>query len=754
MTSHFRFKADSCMSATRSYLLEWGCDGQPGVRLFRWRADLGCISPSCRRQYSPMEGDSAAPPATTTQPATGASTVTSSESKQQDKHRRKNGNNGRLEGYPEEVFDEYVAMDIFTAAAIGHFERLSEFLCISDMDCDQCNSGGWTPLMYAAYVGHDNAVNLLLDDGRLNVDVCSPTGCTALILASSCGNESVGYFLLQHGASIDMRDANGRTALFYSASQGHKNMVGILLDHNADIEASESEFGLTPLMAAAQEGHEGVVSLLIAQGANVRAVSDYGHTARSLAQGCGSMVVMTLLENAAQECRVAPRSIRSEAGLSDDLCSGLTPPQYEGEWIGKAASSPRKHIHRHNQGHKSRKRHASAGSGASASGRSGIHDGPAAVAHLLNSATADALAAARAPGPHDQSPADAAVQRGLSQNTYDGQHNSNDDHYGGDDDDGESSSSGNSRSSPDDFDAGSDDDDDNMTSADRFANMAVSTVRASSGESTGSSPQSSDMGRQLAELCSLSTSDHATGKLSSRHVSASNGAGTNSTRSGKHSSCSGSVANPHFVATRQTSTSTESDSPNSSQELQPSHRAASNTSAKHHASRPQTIEEFLSALGLSKYLPLFEEQDVNMHAFLTLTDDDLKEIGLKLFGPRRKITSAIARWHRQAWTGSNRLEQAYADHMDIQLRELTEKHQQCVEQLHRYHAQLQQEHDLRAATEACLLDERAASQALEQTARMSHKSLKAARKQLELALKGQSSLLEKMQGMCVSINIV
>ena len=77
-----------------------------------------------------------------------------------------------------------------------------------------------------------------------------------------------------------------------------------------------------------------------------------------------------------------------------------------------------------------------------------------------------------------------------------------------------------------------------------------------------------------------------------------------------------------------------------------------------------------------------------------------------------------------------------------------------MEQLHRYHAQLQQEHDLRAATEACLLDERAASQALEQTARMSHKSLKAARKQLELALKGQSSLLEKMQGMCVSINIV
>lgn len=101
------------------------------------------------------------------------------------------------EGLPRDLFDEIVPMDIFTAAAIGHFERLRELLYLPETDCDACNVGGWTPLMYAAYVGHDNAINLLLDDGRLNVDVCTPTGCTALILAASCGNESVSYFLLQ-----------------------------------------------------------------------------------------------------------------------------------------------------------------------------------------------------------------------------------------------------------------------------------------------------------------------------------------------------------------------------------------------------------------------------------------------------------------------------------------------------------------------------------------------------------------------------
>lgn len=45
--------------------------------------------------------------------------------------------------------------------------------------------------------------------------------------------------------------------------------------------------------------------------------------------------------------------------------------------------------------------------------------------------------------------------------------------------------------------------------------------------------------------------------------------------------------------------------------------------------RPQNLAELLEELSLMKYLPIFEEQDVDLQVFLTLTDNDLHEIGIK-----------------------------------------------------------------------------------------------------------------------------
>lgn len=56
------------------------------------------------------------------------------------------------------------------------------------------NSGGYTPLMYAAYIGHDNIVNLLLE-AHADVNIANNKGLTSLMLAASCGNESVCFFL-------------------------------------------------------------------------------------------------------------------------------------------------------------------------------------------------------------------------------------------------------------------------------------------------------------------------------------------------------------------------------------------------------------------------------------------------------------------------------------------------------------------------------------------------------------------------------
>lgn len=44
---------------------------------------------------------------------------------------------------------------------------------------------------------------------------------------------------------------------------------------------------------------------------------------------------------------------------------------------------------------------------------------------------------------------------------------------------------------------------------------------------------------------------------------------------------------------------------------------------------PRDLASLLEQLGLSKYLPTFDEQDVDLQVFLSLTDNDLKEIGIK-----------------------------------------------------------------------------------------------------------------------------
>lgn len=44
--------------------------------------------------------------------------------------------------------------------------------------------------------------------------------------------------------------------------------------------------------------------------------------------------------------------------------------------------------------------------------------------------------------------------------------------------------------------------------------------------------------------------------------------------------------------------------------------------------RPQDLATLLEQIGCLKYLQVFEEQDVDLRIFLTLTESDLKEIGI------------------------------------------------------------------------------------------------------------------------------
>lgn len=123
---------------------------------------------------------------------------------------------------------------------------------------------------------------------------------------------------------------------------------------------------------------------------------------------------------------------------------------------------------------------------------------------------------------------------------------------------------------------------------------------------------------------------------------------------------------------------------------------------------PKDLAEFLEQIGFAKYLSLLEEQDIDLRIFLTLTENDLKEIGITLFGPKRKMTSAIARWHSSARPPSDALEQAYADQLEAEMQEMAiQLHKRC-EEVASLQSQVSQEKELRTVMEGCLMEDKMA----------------------------------------------
>ncbi|XP_053476482.1 ankyrin repeat and SAM domain-containing protein 3 isoform X2 [Ictalurus furcatus] len=138
---------------------------------------------------------------------------------------------------------------------------------------------------------------------------------------------------------------------------------------------------------------------------------------------------------------------------------------------------------------------------------------------------------------------------------------------------------------------------------------------------------------------------------------------------------------------------------------------------------PKDLAEFLEQIGFSKYLPLLEEQDIDLRIFLTLTENDLKEVGITLFGPKRKMTSAIARWHSNARPPSDSLEQAYADKLEAEMQELAiQLHKRCVE-VESLQGQVSQEKELRTVMEGCLMEEKMAWRGVQAELRESVKQI-------------------------------
>ncbi|XP_056389966.1 ankyrin repeat and SAM domain-containing protein 3 isoform X2 [Hyla sarda] len=504
--------------------------------------------------------------------------------------------------YGEPLDGQELSLDLHTAASIGQYEVVQCCVRRRDVDLNQPNLGGWTPLMYASYIGHDAVVSLLLEAG-VDVNCRTPGGQTPLMLAASCGNESVAYFLVQQGAEIEARDARGWTALFHCTSAGHQRMLRFLLENGANADAKEPGYGFTPLMEAAASGHEIIVQHLLNHGVKLNETDHSGDTARMLAARYGHSRIVSMLDSHRVK---GSRTHSRGSARHEDLSSS-----------DESSSTPH------------RPRHQRRPKGPS------IHDGPQALAKITGGG----------PSSGGQLPPQGYV-------TFN------------------------------DADCETDD----LRHRD-----VTSPINERDVESNGSSKEE--------------------GYAAAQRSSSSEGICINTGVSSEASLESNEDSDPALETTnrkQQSKSYGKGRQRNGDAHTGPSHCRTSNSLSEPNIppyAGPQDLAELLEQIGCSKYLSVFQEQDVNLRIFLTLTEIDLREVGISLFGPKRKMTSAIARWHSSARPPGDALEQAYADRLEAEMQELAiQLHKKC-EETETLKGQVDQERELRAVAEGCLMEQ-------------------------------------------------
>lgn len=117
---------------------------------------------------------------------------------------------------------------------------------------------------------------------NLDLDQLNSYGRTPLMQASDLGLFDVSEFLLNKGASVGVTGTQGLSALHHAASNGHTEIVMLLVEHGADVNI-KSDMGVTPLMCAAAWGHLETVKTLIALGSDKDIIDNIGVTASDIA---------------------------------------------------------------------------------------------------------------------------------------------------------------------------------------------------------------------------------------------------------------------------------------------------------------------------------------------------------------------------------------------------------------------------------------------------------------------------------------
>ncbi|XP_044289293.1 ankyrin repeat and SAM domain-containing protein 3 isoform X2 [Varanus komodoensis] len=470
--------------------------------------------------------------------------------------------------------------------------------------------------------------------------------------ASYIGHDTIVHMLLEAGANVNTPTPEGQTPLMLAASCGNESVASFLLQRGALLEMKDMH-GWTALFHCTSAGHQQMVKFLLDSGANANCREPLcGYTPLMEAAASGHEIIVQYLLN--HGVRVDVRD--STGATARALAMKYGHVKIVGLIDLHAAPVPKvlcrgpgkyEDLSSSDESYTAPQRQKPARKSKGPS----IHEGPHALAKITGVRTGG-----KNQSRHEQVPPEGYVTFKDDGSGFEG----GDLHYRDvtspiNEHDVESSSSR----------------EDNC-----FFHNDVAAVRTSSSSSEGLAKA---MGiSSEGSLESNEDSDHAANVPSRKHARSHVKAKSRHSHSDSHWSYRSRTSNQHCNPC--------------SAETPP-------------YTGPQDLATFLEQIGCLKYLQVFEEQDVDLRIFLTLTESDLKEIGITLFGPKRKMTSAIARWHSSAQPPNDALELAYADRLEAEMQELAiQLHKKC-EAVEGLKGQVSQEQELRAVVESCLMEQ-------------------------------------------------
>ncbi|XP_007453521.1 PREDICTED: ankyrin repeat and SAM domain-containing protein 3 [Lipotes vexillifer] len=505
----------------------------------------------------------------------------------------------------------------------------------------------------AASIGQYEVVKECVQRRELDLNKKNGGGWTPLMYASYIGHDTIVHLLLEAGVSVNVPTPEGQTPLMLASSCGNESIAYFLLQQGAELEMKDIQ-GWTALFHCTSAGHQQMVKFLLDSGANANVREPvYGFTPLMEAAAAGHEIIVQYFLNhgvkvdTRDHSGATARMLAKQyghmkiVGLIDAHSPSLPKSLYRSPEKYEDLSSSDESCPVPQRQRPCRKKGLS------------IHEGPRALARL----TAIGLGGRIQQPCYEQVPPRGYVtfnssdenpleEGGLCYRDVTSPINERD----------VESSSSSSREEH------------------AFCAHLGAARSSSSSEGLAQAPELSSE----ASLESNEDSDHAR-KSSVRKQTKS------------------------YVKTKNRYSSSDSQwPPGTGTSCAP--RLIPQTDGSPY-SGPQDLATLLEQIGCLKYLQVFEEQDVDLRIFLTLTESDLKEIGITLFGPKRKMTSAIARWHSSARPPSDALELAYADRLEAEMQELAiQLHKRC-EEVEAMRGLVSQEQELRAVVESCLLEQ-------------------------------------------------